>query len=73
MSDDHDSQLFKAMSCRVLLSIDRQAMAIEAVNENGLSIVIELKGDGPAKLKSEIDRCFREHPQMNQWKLPAQH
>lgn len=73
MSDEHSSVYIRAVLCRVLLSLERKAIGIEAINVDGQSFVLELAGDGPAILKTQIEKLFQEHPEMYHWKLPPQH
>jgi hypothetical protein len=73
MADEHSSVYIRAVACRVLLSLERKAMGIEAINVDGQSFVLELTGDGPAILKTRIEELFQKHPEMNDWKLPPQH
>jgi hypothetical protein len=73
MADDHPSILIRAVACRVLLSLERKAMGIEAINPNGQSFLLELEGDGPAILKKRIEDLFAEHPEMYDWKAPLHH
>ena len=73
MSDEHSSTYIRAVACRVLLSLKRKAMGIEAISVDGKSFVLELAGDGPAILKNRIEELFQKHPEMYSWKLPPQH
>jgi hypothetical protein len=68
MADNYNSMLVHAF--RLLLSLERHVMAIEAVNSDGITVVLELSGDGPAILKRRIEELFENHPEMYDWKLP---
>jgi hypothetical protein len=73
MADDDCNGLHvRAHAFRLLLSLERHAMAIEAVNADGKSVVVELSGHGPAILKHRIEELFEKHPEMRDWKPPPQ-